>query len=154
MPGQRLFLLVASLCALLMLAGCSTALKPVVHEPDFRLSSVKDSFITDQRRMHLAPGSPTTGFQLLDSGRDAFLVRAALIETAEQFIDAQYYIWNNDSSGRHLAGRLVAAADRGVQVRLLLDDINVAGKEPLFAAMAIHPNIRVRIFNQIGRAHV
>ena len=147
MPGQRLLSLVASLCALLMLAGCSTALKPVVHEPDFRLSSVKDSFIADQRRMHLAPDSPNTGFQLLDSGRDAFLVRAALIETAEQFIDAQYYIWNNDAIGRYLAGRLVAAADRGVQVRLLLDDINVAGKEPLFAAMATHPNIRVRIFN-------
>src|SRR5690554_2370101 len=114
MPGQRLLLLVASLCALLMLGGCSTALKPIAHEPDFRLSSVKDSFITDQRRMHLAPGSPTTGFQLLDSGRDAFLVRAALIETAEQFIDAQYYIWNNDASGRYLAGRLVRSEERRV----------------------------------------
>ena len=62
MPGQRLLSLVASLCALLMLAGCSTALKPVVHDPDFRLSSVKDSFITDQRRMHLAPDSLNTAF--------------------------------------------------------------------------------------------
>lgn len=150
MSGQRLssFLAPMSLWLVLgLLTGCATALKPIDHKPDLRVSSVTDSFITDQSRMHLDSDSPESGFQLLDTGRDAFLVRAALVESARHHIDAQYYIWNDDATGRYLAGRLLAAADRGVQVRLLLDDINAAGKESLFAILAAHPNIRVRIFN-------
>ena len=130
-----------------LLAGCARGLPPVDHGPVLAVSSEADSFTSDQRRMHLDPESRLSAFGLLDTGRDAFVVRSALIETASQRIDAQYYIWNDDASGRYLAGRLVAAADRGVQVRLLLDDINVAGKESLFAMMEAHPAISIRIFN-------
>jgi len=150
MPGQltRIILTPLSLCLILgLVTGCASALQPMDHEPDLRRAPVPDSFLTDQGQVHLAPGSQDSGFQLLDTGRDAFLVRAALIEAASHHIDAQYYIWNDDATGRYLAGRLVAAADRGVQVRLLLDDINAAGKEPLFASLGSHPNIQVRIFN-------
>jgi putative cardiolipin synthase len=84
---------------------------------------------------------------MLDSGQEAFLYRAALIEAAEQSIDAQYYIWSNDASGQYLAGRLLLAADRGVRVRLLLDDFNAEGVGELFAALDTHPNVHIRIFN-------
>jgi cardiolipin synthase C len=87
------------------------------------------------------------GIRVLDSGRDALLERAALIEAAEQSIDAQYYIWNADNSGRYLASRIYAAAERGVRVRLLLDDINVGARDTNLAALARHPNIEIRIYN-------
>ena len=70
-----------------------------------------------------------------------------MIEAAERSIDAQYYIWNGDVSGRYLAKRLLLAADRGVRVRLLLDDINVAGRDAVIAALDRHQNIEIRIFN-------
>ena len=59
---------------------------------------------------------------LLDTGADALTQRDALIAVAERTIDAQYYIWNADASGRYLAARLLAAVDRGVRVRVLLDE--------------------------------
>lgn len=92
-----------------------------------------------------APGQ--SGFLILDTGRQAFLQRAALIEAAERSIDAQYYIWNSDVSGRYLARRLLLAADRGVRVRMLLDDVNVAGRDAMLAALDRHPNIQIRIYN-------
>lgn len=88
-----------------------------------------------------------SGFYILDTGQEALLQRAALIEAAEHSIDAQYYIWNSDISGRYLARRLVLAADRGVRVRLLLDDINIARRDHILAILDHHPNIDVRIFN-------
>jgi len=88
-----------------------------------------------------------SGFLVLESGRQALLQRALLIEAAERSIDAQYYIWNSDASGRYLACRLYAAAERGVRVRLLLDDMNVAGRDSVIAALDRHPHIDIRIFN-------
>ena len=150
-PGNRAMLackLITLLAATLM-TGCASALKPVDHEQDSGGTPVAGSFILEQSQKHLNADNGQSAFALLDSGRDAFLVRAALIEAASERIDAQYYIWNNDATGRYLASRLLAAADRGVQVRLLLDDINVAGQDALFAAIDTHPNIDVRIFNPV-----
>lgn len=104
-------------------------------------------FLSSQSRQNLAGITGQSGFYMLDSGQEAFLYRAALIEAAEYSIDAQYYIWSNDVSGQYLAGRLLLAADRGVRVRLLLDDFNAEGVGELFAALDTHPNIHIRIFN-------
>jgi len=89
----------------------------------------------------------SSAIRVLDTGRDAFLERAALIEAAERSIDAQYYIWNSDNTGVYLANRLQAAAERGVRVRLLLDDINVAERDAAIARLDAHPNIEIRIYN-------
>ena len=89
----------------------------------------------------------TSGVLLLDTGADALTQRDALIAVAERTIDAQYYIWNADASGRYLAARLLAAADRGVRVRVLLDDINVAGRDAVLADLAVHQNVQIRIYN-------
>ena len=88
-----------------------------------------------------------SGIRLLDTGRDAFLERAALIEAAERSIDAQYYIWNSDATGRCMAARVYAAAGRGVRVRVLLDDINVGARDDVLALLDQHPNIEIRIYN-------
>ncbi len=89
----------------------------------------------------------TSGVLLVDTGRAALDERDALIDAAVHTIDAQYYIWNSDASGRYLAARLLAAAERGVRVRILLDDINVAGRDAGLAALTAHPRVEVRVYN-------
>jgi putative cardiolipin synthase len=88
-----------------------------------------------------------SGVYPLPDGRDAFAARAWLADAADRTLDVQYYIWHNDLTGGLLFGAVRRAADRGVRVRLLLDDFNTAGLDPLLAALDAHPNIQVRLFN-------
>ncbi|MGC8121056.1 phospholipase D family protein [Marinobacter sp. VGCF2001] len=135
-------------CALLvswLFTGCAGGIQAMEHGPVVTVTAKPDAFLQAHYQQQAEAGLPAV--KLLNTGQEALRARAALIETANQRIDAQYYIWNDDGSGRYLASRLAAAADRGVVVRLLLDDINVVGKESLFALLDSHPNIRVRIFN-------
>lgn len=78
----------------------------------------------------LSSNAEKSGIYPLANGRDAFLARLALVETAQYSLDLQYYIWHDDISGRLLAQSLLRAAERGVRVRLLLDDHTMAGMEP------------------------
>lgn len=93
-----------------------------------------------------APGQ--SGFHLIEYGREALLARGALADAAERTIDCQYYIYDPDRSGSFMTSRLLAAADRGVRVRLLLDDFNLAS-DVNAAKIDAHPNIEVRLFNPI-----
>lgn len=88
-----------------------------------------------------------SGIYALRDGRDAFLARLALAQSAQYSLDVQYYIWHDDISGRLLLQSLYQAAERGVRVRLLLDDNNTGGMDGLLAAANAHPNIEVRLFN-------
>lgn len=87
-----------------------------------------------------------SGFKLLEYGREALVARTALADAAERTIDAQYYICDPDASGSYFFQRLIAAADRGVRVRLLLDDNNL-GDDREMATLCAHPNVDVRVFN-------
>lgn len=134
-------------CPLSLLGACGSLPSDIERAPS---AAVDVSDRTTLGRLAIAqsgahPGF--SGFSLQESGRDAFVHRAALIEAAEYSIDAQYYIWNSDVSGRYLARRLLLAADRGVRVRLLLDDFNVAGRDEVLAALSSHPQIEIRIYN-------
>ncbi len=73
--------------------------------------------------------------------------RVALADHAQRSIDLQYYIFQNDETGRLLAQRLLAAADRGVRVRMLIDDISLSNEQYMLDALDAHPNIQVRLFN-------
>jgi putative cardiolipin synthase len=84
---------------------------------------------------------------LLDTGREAFNSRIALADSAEASLDAQYYIWNADTTGHLLADRLLRAAERGVRVRLLLDDYGAGNKDNELFALDTHPNLEVRVYN-------
>jgi putative cardiolipin synthase len=88
-----------------------------------------------------------SGFVIIRHGRRAFTARVALTELAEKSLDVQYYIWEADATGRILADRLVQAADRGVRVRVLVDDINLSGRDETVASIDAHPNIEIRVFN-------
>jgi putative cardiolipin synthase len=88
-----------------------------------------------------------SGVFALSDGRDAFAARVLLAGASERSLDIQYYIWNGDKTGTLLFEALRRAADRGVRVRLLLDDNGTAGLDTVLAALDAHPNIEVRLFN-------
>lgn len=133
-----------------ILTGCASLPEEIDHPNESvvmpltsTLSELSDIYQLQQ------PTQETSAVLLQDTGWDALAQRLALIETAEHSIDIQYYIWNSDASGHYLANRLLAAADRGVKVRVMLDDINLNEREDLLVALDSHPQIEIRIFNPI-----
>jgi cardiolipin synthase C len=88
-----------------------------------------------------------SGILPLPNAVDAFAVRMLLAGVAERTLDVQYYIWQKDLTGIMLFEALHIAADRGVRVRLLLDDNNTSGLDAILAALNAHPLIEVRLFN-------
>jgi putative cardiolipin synthase len=88
-----------------------------------------------------------SAFRLVVEGTEAFVTRAHSARMAERSLDVQTYIWHDDLTGLYLAHTLLDAADRGVKVRLLVDDMDARAKNVGFAALAAHPNIEVRLFN-------
>jgi putative cardiolipin synthase len=90
-----------------------------------------------------------SGIHALPEPREAFAARAILAAAADRTLDVQYYIWHGDETGYLLFQALWEAAERGVQVRFLLDDNNTAGLDPTLAALDAHPNIEVRLYNPL-----
>ncbi|PMS35673.1 putative cardiolipin synthase [Trinickia symbiotica] len=91
-----------------------------------------------------------SGFRLLSNGTDALQMRIALARAATKTLDLQYYIAAEDTTGRLLLAAALYAADRGVRVRMLVDDLNLDDSRHLLAALATHPSIEVRVFNPFG----
>lgn len=88
-----------------------------------------------------------SGIHLLSDAYDAFAARIALIRAATRCLDIQSYIWRGDVTGTLMIEELRAAADRGVRLRILLDDNGVPGLDAVLAALDDHPNIEVRLYN-------
>ncbi|WP_116599465.1 phospholipase D family protein [Primorskyibacter marinus] len=120
----------------------TTALKPAVDGP------LADALIERE-----AANAGLTGVAPLQNGADAFAARMILADAAVSSIDAQYYIWHGDLTGTLLLDALVRAADRGVRVRLLLDDNGTGGLDPELAKMNAHPMIEVRLWNPFNLRH-
>ncbi len=93
----------------------------------------------------------TAGLYPLAGGEEALAARVALIDAAERSLDIQYYIWRSDPSGLYLLEAIRRAADRGVRVRLLIDDNSTAGLDDTLAVLDAHPAIEVRLFNPFAR---
>ncbi len=93
-----------------------------------------------------------SGFYLLSSGLDAFAARALMANSAEHSIDAQYYLLHDDMVGLLFLSSLLTAADRGVRVRLLVDDMALNDRKDLgMAALNAHPQVEIRVFNPFTR---
>lgn len=95
----------------------------------------------------LARNPGLSGIVGLPDGRDALAARVLLARRAQASIDVQYYIWQTDTTGWLLLDELRAAADRGVRVRLLLDDNGIPGLDGVLAGLNAHPGVEVRLFN-------
>lgn len=96
------------------------------------------------------PGTNKSGFYLLSDNTDAFLARFAMATSAEKTLDIQYYIMHNDASGQYLSYAILCAADRGVSVRVLVDDINLSGRDNNLKMLSQHENIQIRVFNPLS----
>jgi putative cardiolipin synthase len=91
-----------------------------------------------------------SGFSIIRQGGQAFMARLAMADLAEKTLDGQYYIWDGDTTGLILADHLLRAADRGVRVRLLIDDHYMSeSRDNNIAALDAHPNIEIRFFNPV-----
>ncbi|EFF73520.1 phospholipase D domain protein [Achromobacter piechaudii ATCC 43553] len=141
------FLLMPALC-LSFLGGCS--LPPLDKRPESQALTPAESAATPLGR-GIAPVAAAhpgkSGIHPLGDAHDAFAARMMLARAAERSLDVQYYIWHNDMTGTMLLEALHAAADRGVRVRLLLDDNGTAGLDKVLAALDAHPLIEVRLYN-------
>ena len=143
--SRMLALAVAALAALI--TGCASLPS---QEGRTATSALADTAGTRLGRA-VAPGiaanADRTGIHPLPNPRDAFAMRVLLAAAAERSLDAQYYIWHGDQVGHLLFEALWRAAERGVRVRLLVDDHGTHGIDPTIAALDAHANIEVRLYN-------
>lgn len=95
-----------------------------------------------------------SGFYPLGKGLDALGMRLRLAETAEKSLDLQYFLMKSDTAGAVMANALLKAADRGVRVRFLLDDVFTTVPDDSFLLINQHPNIEIRIFNPVARSGI
>ena len=134
------------LAALLALSGCAPTLKlDAERTPSHAASNQADSPLKTRVTEHMA--ADESGFHLLQSGHAALAARLSLAQRASRTLDVQYYLFHNDTTGKMVAAALLAAAERGVRVRVLIDDIDTADKELRLVTLNAHPNIQVRLFN-------
>ena len=140
-----------AILALLLIGGCATLPKDFDRPESYAYTDTDDTSFGKARRDEMLAHPGQSGFLLLGSGLDAFVARALLAHGAERSIDAQYYLYHDDLTGRLFTDVLLKAADRGVRVRLLVDDMDLEGRDLGAAVMDSHPNIEVRIFNPFSR---
>jgi len=130
----------------LLLAACASLPAPVSSQPTHAWANPQATHLGGLIAKS-SPGAAVSGFRLLASGEEALGSLAALADHAEQTLDLQYYLIHTDDTSRSLMQHVRAAADRGVRVRLLLDDLNTAGQDQGLLRLTAHRNIEVRLYN-------
>lgn len=144
-------IVILHLLSAVLLAGCATGpvdyprthSEVVINTEDTRLGRE----VAQWQQAH--PGM--SGFYPLVGGMEALGARLALIDMAERTIDAQYFLMKSDTAGLIFVGKLLEAADRGVRVRFLLDDVFTSVDDQVLLLLDQHPNIELRLFNPVGR---
>lgn len=135
---QRIVLAVA----LLFLAACTTAPEVAHVEPEPALPPSSAPFWK-----HVAQEGESDWFYLLNRGQNALSWRLTMIDSAHRAIDMETFLWKPDQGGMNILSHLLAAADRGVRVRLLLDDSFTVHEDMVLHDIDLHPNIELRIYN-------
>ena len=143
---RRLRAALALAAAVLLATGCASLPRDLPRTP---------SAAVPPRPTPSSAGSPSppakdpalSGFRLMSWSEQSFATRLALAARAQRTLDLQYYVFDDDGTGRVLMRALRDAAARGVRVRLLLDDLYTGGNDPLLLGLAAHPNVEVRLFN-------
>jgi len=140
--------LVLSCSLVLGIPACSTLPTPGPETPHYAYQ-VDTSQASLSKLVHpLRSQNPgLTGYHVLYDPLEALAARLRLIDRAEKTLDLQYYIWDNDKIGALALHSILKAADRGVKVRILMDDNNSKKMEGIYLALSQHPNIEVKLFN-------
>jgi cardiolipin synthase C len=139
----------AAICGAALLAGCAslppgsefpkTASSAIVHPEDTRMGRQLAAAALEH------PGK--SGFKLLPVGIDSFVLRMQMARAAERTLDVQYYLIQSDNTGQLVIEALIAAADRGVRVRVLLDDAGSFGRDAQIRTLGSFANVELRVFN-------
>jgi putative cardiolipin synthase len=134
-----------------MLAGCFWSAQPKGEggAPSVAIGSEASTStpIGNLAARYTSERPKESGFALITSGREAYLELTSLVSVAEKTLDLQYYIWRADTTGRELFEAILHAAERGVRVRLLLDDMDLSWADNALEKLGALPNLEIRIFN-------
>lgn len=137
-------------CLVVLLTACASLPSQTGRTQSYALQNAETTRLgvvfAPQEKQH--PDS--SAFHLLPDPQNAIVARVMLAETADRTLDLQYYIWHDDLTGRELAAALLRAADRGVRVRVLLDDLGTNADDQVLLALSSHPNVEIRLFNPVA----
>jgi hypothetical protein len=144
----------SALLALILCSGCGTALPKVSTQPVVEALPAADSGVLAEmaEKAEQKLGAGVSGFHLVSRNAEALQWRRAMVHHATRAVDAKYFIWQGDAAGKLLMQETGAAADRGVRVRLLVDDLTVTARDRDIAAMCLHPNVDVNPSESLGEA--
>jgi len=143
------YIVLSMLIAPFILSGCAAHALGSRHDAHHSMSlpppekSPLVDLVAEKARFH----PKQSGFYPLIDGETALRARTSLADSAQTSIDVQYYIWRNDHTGRLILSRMLDAAERGVRVRILLDDIHKGEDRSLLKALDRHPLVEIRLFN-------
>ena len=135
---------------MLSLGACGGLPKGGERTPSTAMKNNGGTALAAAVRPRVAAHPGQSGLHALPDGREALAARLALADAAQRSLDVQYFIWNKDMAGKVLLEHLFRAADRGVRVRLLLDDLGTMPSDAVLLAIDSHPNIEVRMFNPVA----
>ncbi|MFC1601458.1 phospholipase D family protein [Candidatus Sumerlaeota bacterium] len=150
----HILLLTTLIVAVLALSGCSSVPLDFPKTASSAFSDTGNTSLAKSSANWRAADPSRNGFYPLSKGMDAFGARLALMDHAERSIDAQYFLMKPDAAGLVFSSKLMEAANRGVRVRFLLDDIFTTANDRELIVLAKHPNIELRIFNPVSRKGV
>ncbi|MGI9592188.1 MAG: phospholipase D family protein [Myxococcota bacterium] len=138
-----------ALAAFALAVGCATAPERLPDPPPSYAKAAGDeaAFTWMEDGLRERHGPELSGFKLLRVNADALRLRLAVIDAAREQLDLQYYLWNRDPAGRIMMSHVLDAAERGVFVRILVDDLTMIQRDRGLATLDARPNIELRLFN-------
>jgi cardiolipin synthase C len=134
----------------LFIGACTSLPTGYERSESFALLDTDSTELGNSGRAALLAHPGQSGCRPLPNGVDALVARLLLAASAQRSLDAQYYIWHDDLTGRLFADALLRAADRGVRVRVLLDDVGTSANDDTLLSLDAHPNIEIRLFNPVA----
>jgi len=135
---------------LLLLCSCASLPERAQTPEEFALPPATTGRLAERVEPAVSRRPGESGFRLVETGTEAYALRAYSAQAATRSLDIQTYIWHADLTGRLLARQALMAADRGVRVRILVDDLDARAKNDGFAALDAHPMIEVRLYNPMA----
>ena len=138
------------LLLLVLIGGCASLPSGYERTESFALADTAATLLGRHGQQALLAHPGQSGCRPLPNGVDALVARLLLADSAERSLDVQYYIWHDDLTGRLFAHALLRAADRGVRVRVLVDDVGTRANDATLLSLDAHPNIEIRLFNPVA----
>jgi putative cardiolipin synthase len=147
---RRFSSLVSGFAGILVLTACASVPRDFEQVPSRSWQRPEQTPLGEFFQSYAPEDSSLSGMRLLANPREAFQARFGFASLAEKTLDLQYYLWKGDLTGQLLLYRTLDAADRGVQVRILIDDIYHSGRDADYMTLNTHPNLEIRVYNPMG----